>query len=333
VARSDLLKRLFGAYTRGDDGAFRAVATEIIEDERRKQHGLLADELRHALSRDDRRPGARDPLIMHELPKDRDDRRLLSLSKPAKEMDDLVLTPTVRELLFELVEENRSRALLSAYALRPRQRLLFVGASGTGKSTSAHALAAELSLPVATVSLAALTSSYLGETGRNVESIVRFAEMTPCVLLFDEFDSVGTERGMGTDHGELRRVVASVLQLMEQMQGESLFVATSNHPALLDTAIMRRFDEVVGFGRLNVPAIAELIRLKLQAAPNKVGAARWAAQLELRSPADVEAICRDALRRWVLSGTPVLSDAQFAIAVARMDGRSTALQSPGATTL
>jgi AAA+ superfamily predicted ATPase len=321
VARSDLLKRLFGAYSRGDDIAFRSVAAEIIDDERRKHHALLATELRHALARDDRMPGAATPLAMRPLPKDRDDRPLIRLTKPAREFDDLILAEDVEALLLELVQDSRSRSVLSGFGLRPRQRLLFVGSSGTGKSTAAHAVAAELSLPVATVSLAALTSSYLGETARNVERIVRFAEATPCVLLFDEFDVIGAERGSSNDHAELRRVVATVLQLLEQMHGESVFIATSNHPALLDAAVWRRFDEVVAFYRLDTIHLTRLINLKIHAAPHRISGARWAERLRGESPATVEAVCLDSLRRWVLSGSPKLTDEHVAASVGLMKRR------------
>lgn len=103
-------------------------------------------------------------------------------------------------------------------------------------------MAAELSLPVATASLAALSSSYLGDTGRNVEAVIRFAEQTPSVLIFDEFDVLAQERAQAGDHNEIRRVAAVVLQLLEDLKGESLVVATSNHPRLVDTAMWRRFE-------------------------------------------------------------------------------------------
>lgn len=328
MARSDLLKQLFAAYSRGDDAEFRSVASSIVADERRKNHGLLANNLQHALARD-RRPGAETPLTMQPLPKGRDERPLLMLTKPARETDDLVLAEPTSQLLIELIEENRSRSVLASHGLRPRQRLLFVGPSGTGKSASAHAIAAELSFPVATVSLAALTSSYLGETARNVEGVVRFAERTSCVLLFDEFDAIGAERSHGVDHAELRRVVATVLQLLEQMHGDSVLIATSNHPLLLDSAVWRRFDDVAAFTLLAPAGLEKLIGLKLQAVPHRISAGRWADTLSGRTPAEVEAVCLHALRRWALSGASTLSDEHMAVAVERVAQRSTITGRPG----
>lgn len=322
MARSDLLKQLLAAYSRADDATFRSAAARIIEGERRKGHNLLAADLEHALTRD-HRSATDSPLTMRPLPKGRDERPLLALSKPSKELDDLVLSTATDELLRELIEENRNRSLLAAYRLVPRQRMLFIGPSGTGKSASANALANELSLPVATVSLAALTSSYLGETARNIESIIQFGEQTPCVLLFDEFDAIGTERGDGSDHAELRRVVATVLQLIESMSGESLVVATSNHPHSLDRALWRRFDEVVEFGGLNLKQTSLLLRLRLRGVPNDVSAEHFARRLQILSPADIEAVCLDAQRRWVLSRRDVLSTEIFEMSVRSREKRTT----------
>lgn len=321
MARSDLLRRLFASYSKGDDAQFRAVAAQIVADERRKNHQLLATELESALA-SDLRPGAATPLTLRPLPKSRDDRPLLALAKPRRHFDDLVLSEGARDTLREIVEENLARSVLTSHALHPRQRLLFVGPPGTGKSMTAHAVAAELSLPVATASLPALTSSFLGETARNVEAVVRFAETTPCVLLLDEFDTIAQERGERGDHGEIRRVVAAVLQLLEAMRGESLVIATSNHPGLLDSAIWRRFDELVPFVALDAARRAHLISLKLLGSPSSVDVNMWADRLAGVPPADIEGICLDVLRRCVLGSVDSVDDDLMARAVHRYETRA-----------
>lgn len=324
MARSDLLKRLFVSYSRGDDAAFRAAAGEVITDERRKRHDLLAGELERALEAD-LRPGASVPLTLRPVPKARDDRPLLRLTKPARRFDDLVLTPQTYEMVEQVVEENLHRGELTSHSLRPRQRLLFVGPSGTGKSASAHAVAAELSFPVAVASLPALMSSYLGETSRNVEAVVRFAEQTPCVLLLDEFDTLAQERSERGDHGEVRRVVAAVLQLLEDMHGESVAVATSNHPALLDSAIWRRFEDVVVFSTLDTGGIAKLVQMKLRAASHDLSYEHWAMRLAGTTPAEVELVCVDAMRRAVLSRAGMITSSIMSAAVDRMVARRSAV--------
>ncbi|MGO4254991.1 AAA family ATPase [Marmoricola sp. RAF53] len=325
MARSDLLKRLFAAYSRSDDASFREAAARIIAEEQRLGHRLLAADLEHALTRD-AGPATDSALSMRPLPKSRDDRPLLALTKPHHDLDDLVLDAVNRAVVLELVEENRSRSLLAGFRLLPRRRLLFIGDPGTGKSATAHAIASELSLPVATVSLAALTSSYLGETARNVESIVRFAELTPCVLVFDEFDAIATERSSGSDHAEIRRVLATILQLIEAVQGESVVVATSNHPQMLDSAMWRRFDEVVRFEALGANDRERLIALKLRGAHHRLNTRAWATELKDVSPADIELICLDAQRRWVLSGKKMLTSSDFQGAFDRYSVREQALR-------
>jgi len=323
MARSDLIRRLFASYASSDDAAFRHAAGEIIADERRKNHRLLANELEHELNALNlhQHPGAGLPLSLRPIPKSRDERPLLRLSKPGRELAELVLAPRVRVIVDEIVTENRSRAALTSHGLRPRSRLIMLGPPGTGKSVTAHAIAAELSLPVATASLAALTSSFLGDTARNIEAVIRFAEQTPCVLLLDEFDVLGQERGQAGDHGEMRRVAATVLQMLEDVQGESLLVATSNHPQLVDTAVWRRFDEVIGFDALDQAQLSELITLKLRATESAVSPRIWAEKLVDLSPAEVELVCFDAMRRSVLAEKPAVDDTSMFAAVERMRER------------
>lgn len=141
------------------------------------------------------------------------------------------------------------------------------------------------------------------------------------MLLLDEFDTLAQERGNQSDHGEIRRVVATVLQLLEDVRGESLVIATSNHPSLLDSATWRRFDHVVPFVALNTAQRARLIELRLLAMPHRLSTRKWARRLLGASPAEVELVCADALRRAALTGAERLTDELMAGAVARLKAR------------
>lgn len=330
MARSDLLRSLLRAWSGGDDGAFLTAAQALIDDERRKGHALMADGLEASLQ-DPRRPGARGSLALRPIPKGRDDRPLLSLVKPRRELEDLVLSAGTSAHIAGFLREHHHRGLLASRAMRPRQRLLLVGPPGTGKTATAHAVAADLSLPVAVANLAALTSSFLGETARNVEAIIRFAEASPCLLLLDEFDALATERSTPGDHGELRRVVATVLQLLEDVSGESIVVATSNHALMLDSAVWRRFDEVILFEAPNTAGIKELIRLKTRGVEQLFDQRKWVARLRGCSAADIELVCTDAVRLAVLDGTDRLVDAHLTEAFARLAARRSALRDGGTT--
>lgn len=260
-----------------------------------------------------------------KLPTDRHDRPLVQVGAPRHDLDELILPEQVRTVLDEVTRENLRRSALTAHALRPRQRLLFTGPPGTGKSAAAHGIAAALSLPVATASLAALTSSYLGDTARNIESIVRYAERTSCVLVFDEFDVIGQERSQPGDHGEMRRVAATVLQLLDDTASESLIIATTNHPGSVDTATWRRFDDIIGFGHLDSDQAAELITMKLRALPAVISPHQWAQRVVSASPADIERVCIDAMRIAVLANQHQVDDVTMAAAVDRLTTRRRAI--------
>lgn len=325
MARSDLMRALLASWAAGDESAFLRTAHAVVQDEEKKGHVLLARELAAALS-DPRRPGARDALSLRPVPKGRDERPLLNLAKARWDFSDLVHAPALQAAFDDLVAENERRSLLVTHALRPRQRLLLVGASGTGKTATAHAIAAQLSLPVATANFAALTSSYLGETARNIEAVVRFAESTPCVLLLDEFDALASERSLPGDHGELRRVVATVLQVLDDVRGESIFVATSNHPQMLDSAVWRRFDEVIRLQNPDARAIRRLIKLKLNGFVASLDLAEWATRFKGASAADVELACRDALRHAVLDGALAVTSEHLDAALSRQRARRAAVR-------
>lgn len=324
MARSALLRALFTSWAAGSDSQFLVAARSIIDEERRQGHRLLAGDLEEALS-DPRRPGAREPLSMRPVPKGRDERPLLSLTKARWTFADLAYSSAVAASLTDLVEENERRTLLVTHALRPRQRILLVGPSGVGKTAAAHALAAQLSLPVASANLAALTSSYLGETARNIEAVVRFAETTPCVLVLDEFDALASDRAIPGDHGELRRVVATVLQVLEEARGESLVVATSNHPQMLDSAVWRRFDEVIRLTHPTANTIRNLLSLRLNERAGALDLDAWSALLLGSSAAEVELISLDALRHAILDDSPHVTDSHLRAALGRLDARKRAV--------
>ena len=326
MARSSLLRNLLAAWSASDDQRFITAARAVIDDELRKGHTLLAADLERAL-KDPRRPGGDQTRSLRALPRGRDDRNLLALVKPRCEFEDLVLTDRLGEAFASLVVEYERRSELANHGIRPRQRMLFLGPAGTGKSATAHALAAALSMPVAAVSLAAVTSSLLGETARNIEAIMRFAELTPCVLLIDEFDALATDRAQPGDHGELRRVVATVLQTFEAMTGDSMLVATSNHADTLDSAVWRRFDEVLRFDLLGTEGIAELLARRFRRFHVHADLDRWSEILVGTSSADVERVAIDALRDAVVNASPqMVTDDNLHAAVARFDERREAVQ-------
>jgi SpoVK/Ycf46/Vps4 family AAA+-type ATPase len=192
------------------------------------------------------------------------------------------------------------------HGLLPRRRFLLVGPPGCGKSATAEAVADELGWQLATVNLPTMVSSFLGDTAKNLGAIFETASTAELVVLCDEFDALAKSRDDDAEHGELHRVVTSFLQLLDRFAGPSIMIAASNHPALLDSAVWRRFDAVVQLGMPSVHEVRALIRLKLKAIPREPGFSvdRIAHECKGLSHAEVVRLLDDARRHQVLHEPP-----------------------------
>ena len=194
MARADLLKRLFESYQKADDAGFRATAAEIIEEERKKHHTILANELQRILNNGvrslNRFQAANSPF--DPVPTDNDRRiPLIAIRTPDRYLDDLVLDNSIRASVSRLMTEFRSWEVLEANGLIPVRRVLFCGPSGCGKTATAEAIAAEIGLPMLYVRFDSVVSSLLGETAANLRKVFDYAERGQWVLFFDEFDAIG----------------------------------------------------------------------------------------------------------------------------------------------
>jgi len=99
-----------------------------------------------------------------------------------------------------------------AHGLSPRRKLLLVGPPGTGKTLSASVLASELGIPLFQVRLDGLITKFMGETAAKLRQIFDATSQTRGIYFFDEFDAIGSQRGLTNDVGEIRRVLNSFLQ-------------------------------------------------------------------------------------------------------------------------
>lgn len=186
---------------------------------------------------------------------------LLSMPQDLAVLDDMVLAPQIRERLDRIVLEHARRFDLMARRLRPAHKILFTGAPGVGKTMAAGAIARAIQMPLFRVELHEVIGSYLGETSSKLSKVFSHVREMPGVYLFDEFDAIGTDRSsLGTEAvgGEMRRVVNSLLQFIEDDRSDSLIIAATNHDQLLDSAIFRRFDETIAFVPLSLAELTEL---------------------------------------------------------------------------
>jgi SpoVK/Ycf46/Vps4 family AAA+-type ATPase len=171
-----------------------------------------------------------------------------------------VLAPKIKAALDACLKEWASIDVLLKEGLAPARMLLFCGLPGTGKTMAAHWLAQELKLPLLTLNLATVMSSYLGKTGNNLKAVFDHAISRPCVLLLDEFDAIAKRRDDGSDVGELKRLVNVLLQALDEWPANSMLVAATNHGELLDPAVWRRFDVVTHFEKPDAALISQYLQ-------------------------------------------------------------------------
>ena len=216
----------------------------------------------------------------------------------------VVLSPDNLSAVKELLREHNREEVLRAHGLRPSDRLLLCGPPGCGKTLTAEVIASELGRPLAVVRTDSVVSSFLGETAANLRKVFDFVAASPMVALFDEFDALGKEREDPSEHGELRRVVNAVLQMLDAYEGRSLIIAATNHEGMLDTAIWRRFEEVLFLKPPTVAQLRQLLSVKLRGvrrefAIDDIAGRGW---FKGDTHADVERVLRRVLREMVLDG-------------------------------
>lgn len=264
MASADQLKALVKSHIDRDDGQFYSVAMQVAAHEAKVGHGKLAIELRDMIDAAKNRalPGAAGRLVPLARPRG-ELANLLHVSYPENRLTDMVLDDGVHEQLQRILKEQRMFARIREHGLSPRRKLLLVGPPGTGKTMTASVLAGELGIPLFLVRLDALITKFMGETAAKLRQVFDAISEVRGVYFFDEFDAIGSQRGLANDVGEIRRVLNSFLQMIEHDQSNSLIIAATNHPEILDYALFRRFDDVIEY-HLPTPAqAADLIRSRL----------------------------------------------------------------------
>ncbi|WP_108820717.1 AAA family ATPase [Pseudovibrio sp. Alg231-02] len=243
MARGELMKKLLASY--GQDDSFRAVAEEIIGEEERKNNRVLARTLRQTLETLGHSVKPKGLGTIIPFPDEVND--FVQRVEPRKSAQNILLSAENTRIFTGLLREYRKSEQIKMHGLPVRSKLLFCGPPGCGKTLCAEVFANELGLPLFVVKLDRLMSSYLGETATNIRKIFEFARRQPCVLFLDEFDAIARTREDIGEHSELRRVVNSLLLFIEQIQPSGFLLAATNLDRALDSAVWRRFDEVVWF--------------------------------------------------------------------------------------
>lgn len=311
--KAELLKRFFKAIASSDVEAIDKLTYLVIQEERKKGHTLLAEQLENITksSQQDnvtnRSKAAslapKQLQTLSELPTSK--RSLLPLVTviPRENLRHHMVLPENIEKRFRRVEsEYAARDRLAHYGLRYRQKILLYGFPGCGKTLGAERLAWNTGLPLIKVRFDAMVSSYLGETASNLRLVFEEAEKYPCLLFLDECDSIAKSRQDSQEVGEIKRVVNTFLQILDEYQPSSgLLVAATNLNKSLDTALWRRFDDLIEVPKPGVKELEFILKDTLSAV--EVGSINWLAivkQMEGFSAAQVVRVAQDAAKRAIL---------------------------------
>lgn len=260
------IKSLLKSHTDGDDEGFYAAALQIAAAEARAGHQKLAEELRELIraSRQKLDESKLRGSVVNLASPSGEAAEILELVPTNVKVSDLILEKSLSDRIQRILQEQRNLSRIKENNLRPRQRLLFTGPPGCGKTITASALATELGLPLFVVRLDSLLSRYLGESLGKLRLVFEAADTTRAVYLFDEFDSIGFTRDSPNDVGEMRRVLNSFLVFIERMRSNSIVIAATNYGERLDKALFRRFDDLVEFGLPASEQVRETIKKLLR---------------------------------------------------------------------
>lgn len=265
MASADQLKALLKSHLEGNDDRFYSVAMQVAAHEAKVGHGKLANEIRTLIdqAKAKRKPGhLNDKAVPIGRPRG-ELANLLSVSYPKARLGDMILSAELTHQLERIIREQRHSAEILSHGLQPRRKLLLMGPPGTGKTMTASVLAGELGLPLYQVRLDGLITKFMGETAAKLRQIFESTQQARGVYFFDEFDAIGSQRGLTNDVGEIRRILNSFLQMIEQDDSHSLIVGATNHPEILDKALYRRFDDLLHYELPDEPHIAGVLKARL----------------------------------------------------------------------
>lgn len=320
MATADQVKALVRSHADGDDARFYAIAIQVAAQAARNGHGKFAQELRDLVDQKKEQASAVEPSRGQRptpLAQPRGElATLLTVSYPTTRLTNMVLPEMLRARLGRGLTEQRQRERLREHGFSPLRKLLLVGPPGTGKTMTAAALAGELGLPLFNIQLDGVITKFMGETAAKLRLVFEAIASMRGVYLFDELDALGGERAAKNDVGEIRRVLNSFLQFLEQDQSDSLIIGATNHPILLDRALFRRFEAVLDY-TLPTGALAMQV-MQDRLAMLDTSSIAWDSMARLAeglSHAEIAMACEQAAKNTILEYSTEVRASELALAL------------------
>ena len=295
MATADQILSLIRNHINNDDAQFRKVALQISAVEARSGHAIIARTIQELLRQKNTSLGT-----VRLVSKNKEVDDLLLQLDTYDDINSLILSSSVEEKLERIIKEYLKKETLRKYGLVNRRKLLLYGASGTGKTMTASVLAKEFNLPFFVVRTERVVTKFMGETGQKLGRIFDFISEVPAVYLFDEFDAIGSQRGMDNEVGEQRRILNTFLQLLERDNSDSFIIAATNSIESIDKAMFRRFDDVIEYHLPDREQRLALLHEHLYAAKD-LDFALAEPLFEGMSHAEIKMLCSDIFKESLLN--------------------------------
>ena len=295
MATVDQILSLIRNHINNDDAQFRKVALQISAVEARSGHAIIARTIQELLRQKNTSLGT-----VRLVSKNKEVDDLLLQLDTCDDRKSLILTNSVEGKLERIIKEYFKKETLRKYGLVNRRKLLLYGASGTGKTMTASVLAKEFNLPFFVVRTERVVTKFMGETGQKLGRIFDFISEVPAVYLFDEFDAIGSQRGMDNEVGEQRRILNTFLQLLERDDSDSFIIAATNSIESIDKAMFRRFDDVIEYHLPDREQRLALLHEYLYAAKD-LDFALAESLFEGMSHAEIKMLCSDIFKESLLN--------------------------------
>ena len=300
MATAEQIKSLVRAYADGDSERFKTVVLQIAAHEAKLGHDNLARDLKKNVEK----IGAKRANIIQLTTTN----PMLTMSMPSHDISELIVSEEISDKIKRILNEYRNRNKLKSYGLVNRRKILIEGNPGTGKTLTASIIASELSMPLYTVQMDKLVTKFMGETSAKLRQVFDNMETSIGVYFFDEFDAIGADRSLDNEVGEMRRILNSFLQFIEQDASESIIIAATNNQRLLDQALFRRFDDVLHYMLPSSIEIKRLFEYKIKMFDeNFVASKDVLGKAKGLSHAEIARVCDDAIKNAILNEEVITS--------------------------
>ncbi len=299
MATIEQIKALVRAHLENNNEKFKAIVLQIAAHEAKIGHTSSARELKEIIQ--DPKYYTNNKIIKLKTKHD-----ILEQRYPDFTLLDLVVSEELEFKIKRIIKEYKQMALLRKNGLKNRSKILLVGKPGTGKTMTASVISCELNLPLFIIPIDRLISKYMGETSVKLRQVFEQISEIRGVYLFDEFDAIGSDRSFDNDVGEMRRILNSFLQYLEEDDSYSIIIAATNNPFLLDNALFRRFDDVLEYKNPDISQIERLFKMKLKGiASDEIFSEEIYNAAEGLNHADITKVCEDSIKYSILEGKEI----------------------------